>query len=599
MKLLGKEMTRGGQFLVLVIIAGSFLGGRLAYNTFFPKKAKIVVVTTKATGLPPLAYDKNANAPFRNIPEFNTQASMEGPEIRGELMGWNAQMGIMYAIGGKQTSVGSLAQELNLNVRLDVQNSCAKQAEDLYGFAEALHSGEANPSKGCHFIGWMGDGCPNYLAGLNTRLKKDFGDEYVAQILTFGGASFGEDKWLLKPKYVKDARGSLTCTVIRDGDWNIAVMKCQQNGWDINYDNGTYDPKKVNFVSAPNDDYMEAAKFYVSGQKVTLKIVRNGKLTDKDTTISCTGVATWFPGDLVAVKEKGGLVTAASTADYGSQMGNAIIFIKKWAQDNRKLVENLIEAIGKGGDQVKSHNEALQIACKVSQLVYADNNMTEEDYSKAYIGYDFDDEDGNTVKIGGSRVFNLADVAAYIGISGSDKYKTVYNTFGNICKESYPELLKEFPSYDEVTDWSYFKAVYLRNKSLMGTASKPQFASNDQIKEVVGDRSYSIEFETGSANIRPSSFVILDNVANQITVADNLLVEVAGHTDNTGNPSANITLSKARADAVRHYILSKTDSENPDRIRSKGYGAGVPIADNSTSDGRQKNRRVEIKLGRK
>jgi outer membrane protein OmpA-like peptidoglycan-associated protein len=516
-------------------------------------------------------------------------------------MGWNAQMGIMYAVGGKQTSAGSICQEMGLNVQLDVQNNTGKQAEDLYAFAQGYVSGDQ--SKGCHFIGWMGDGVPNYLKGLNDRLKKDFGEEYQAVVIGFAGASFGEDKWMLKPKYAKDARGSLTCTVIRDGDWNIAVIKSQTNGWPINYDLGTYDPTKVNFVSAPNDDYMEAAKFYASGQKVTLKLVKNGKITDTDTTLACTGVSTWFPGDYEAVKQKGGLVVAASTADYSAQMACALVCIKKWAKDNRKVVENLIEAIGRGGDQVKSHDLALRFGCKVAQMVFADDNITEDDYYKAYTSFDLTDDDGNTVKIGGSRVFNLADACNYVGITGGqDKYKTVYNTFGNICKESYPEILSDFIPYEEATDWSFLKAVYLKNKSDIGTISKTDFNATDQVREVVGDANYAIEFEIGSAVIRPSSYPILNKIADQLTIADNLLVEIAGHTDNTGSPETNASLSKARAQSVANYIIARDPGSFSSRISSsrvKGWGPSKPIADNLTVEGRQKNRRVEIKLGRK
>lgn len=593
-----KNMTWGGRIVTLILIAGLLLGARTAYNKLVPKKAKNARIVTKATGLPPLPYDKASSAPVRTLPEFNEPATIEGLEIRGELMGWNAQMGIMYAVGGRQTSVGSLCEESKLNVHLDVQNNTGKQGEDLYAFAEALHSGEANPSKGCHFIAWMGDGCPNYFAGLNARLKKDFGDDYGVKIVTFGGASFGEDKWMLKPKFSKDARGSLTCTVIRDGDWNIAVIKSQANGWDINTDQTTYDPTKVNFVSAPSDDYMEAVKFYTTGQKVTLKLVKNGKISG-DTTLACSGVATWFPGDYEAVKQKGGLVTVASTADYGAQMANAVIFINKWAADNRTLVEKFVEAVGKGGDQVKSHDEALRFASQVSEVVYADREKTADDWYNAYKSFEVTDDDGNVIKVGGSRVFNLADVAAYTGVSGgSDKYRTIYNTFGNICKEAYPEVLSQYPAYEDVTDWTYLKAVYLKNKDVAGTVSKKEFTASDNIREVVGDRSYSIEFETGSAVLRPSSYKVLDDIASQITIQSNLLVEVSGHTDNTGNSSNNLTLSEMRAKAVKDYIVNKDPSDFSNRIKAKGYGQEKPIADNSTADGRQRNRRVEIKVGR-
>ena len=212
-------MQIGGKIVMLLAIVALCWAGMKVYRKIVPEKAKDVTVTTKTNSLPPLAYDKNANAPARKSPDFNNPSStVQGPDIRGELMGWNAQMGLMYAVGGTQTSVGSIAEELGLNIHLDVQNSCSKQGSDLYAFAQSLKAGNPNPTEGCHFIAWMGDGVPSYFAGLTERIKKDLGDEYIPQVITFGWASFGEDKWLIKAKFAKDARGSLNVGVIRDGD---------------------------------------------------------------------------------------------------------------------------------------------------------------------------------------------------------------------------------------------------------------------------------------------------------------------------------------------------------------------------------------------
>lgn len=596
-----KNLTTGGKVIFALIIGALIFGFKWGYDKYWPKEVKKANIVS-AANIPPLAYDKAANAVFRKVPEFNEPVDIQAPEMRGGLMGWNAQSGLMYAVGGTVTSKGSIAEELGLNIKLLVQNNCSKQAEELYAFTQEFASGNPNPTKGYHFIAWMGDGVPAYFSSLVTRCEKDFGPEYIPQVIYFGGASFGEDKWLLKQKYAKNPLGSLTVTVIRDGDWNIAVLNAKQRGLKINFDHSTYDPDAVNFIPAPNDDYMEAAKFYVAGQKVTLRLVKNGRYTGKDTTLAATGVATWFPGDFQAVKEKGGLVTVASTKDYGGQMANAIIFCKKWAADNRPLIEKFIEAVGRGGDQVKSHDEALRFAAKVSQLVYADQNMTDEDWYNAFKSYDVTDDDGNTVNIGGSRVFNLADAAAYTGISGGrDTYKSVYNTFGRFCVEGYPEVIASYPEYEKVTDWSYLRAVYNRNKSTAGTVSKADIKSTDRITKVVADGSYSIEFETGSSTIKPSSYKLLDQLSDQLSIADNLVIEIMGHTDNTGDDKVNIPLSEARAKAVKEYF-AKEDAEVGRRITSyKGYGSTRPKDPNANQNDpavRATNRRVEIKIGR-
>lgn len=594
-----KNLTTGGKILLILLVVGLLAGAKFGYEKFFPKKVKESTITTKATGLPPLSYDKNANASFRKLPELNEPADVQAPEVRFLPFGWNGFSGVNYAVGGITTAKGSIAEELGLNIHVGVNNSTSEQLNQLYAFAEDLHAGTANPTKGAHAIILMADAWANYASGINARLKKDFGDEYRAEIVTFVGASFGEDFWAVKPKYAKDARGSVTVTVVRDGDWNIAVIKSQTMGWDINNDLGTYDRKKVNFVAAPNDDYTEAGKMYITGQKVTLKIVENGKYTGKDTTLAVSGVASWFPVDQQIVSQRGGLIKIASTKEYASQMATGIIMIKKWVDENRPIVEKMIEAFGRAGEQIKSHDEALKFASQVNELVFADKEKDATAWYDAFKGYEMHDEDGNTFIIGGSRVFSLADAANYVGIAGgSDKYKVVYETFGNISKEAYPEVLSDFPPYEEVTDFSFLKAVYNKAKKegTAGSISKTDFAQAQKGK-VIGDANYSIEFATGSAVIKAESYKILDKIADQLTIADNAFVEIGGHTDNTGDDASNVELSKARAASVAEYLTKK----NPDlgassKMTSKGFGSGKPVAENTTAEGKARNRRVEIKL---
>jgi outer membrane protein OmpA-like peptidoglycan-associated protein len=71
-----------------------------------------------------------------------------------------------------------------------------------------------------------------------------------------------------------------------------------------------------------------------------------------------------------------------------------------------------------------------------------------------------------------------------------------------------------------------------------------------------------------------------------------LVVEIQGHTDNTGDPAADQVLSEQRATAVKSALTAEGIAAN--RLTAKGYGLTKPIADNSTPEGRAKNRRVEL-----
>lgn len=101
-----------------------------------------------------------------------------------------------------------------------------------------------------------------------------------------------------------------------------------------------------------------------------------------------------------------------------------------------------------------------------------------------------------------------------------------------------------------------------------------------------------IQFESGKDVIRPVSFTVLNEIAKVFVENQTYVVEIQGHTDNVGNKDMNQRLSESRANAVRTYLISKGVAEK--RLTAKGFGDGVPVADNKTAAGRAKNRRVEF-----
>jgi outer membrane protein OmpA-like peptidoglycan-associated protein len=100
-----------------------------------------------------------------------------------------------------------------------------------------------------------------------------------------------------------------------------------------------------------------------------------------------------------------------------------------------------------------------------------------------------------------------------------------------------------------------------------------------------------VQFATGRATITPDSFARLDALVEYMTHKKTARLEISGHTDNAGKKAANKKLSQQRADAIRDYLVSK--GVEAGRIKAVGYGDEKPIAPNDTSEGRQKNRRIE------
>jgi OmpA-OmpF porin, OOP family len=104
-----------------------------------------------------------------------------------------------------------------------------------------------------------------------------------------------------------------------------------------------------------------------------------------------------------------------------------------------------------------------------------------------------------------------------------------------------------------------------------------------------------IEFEPGSATLRPSGQLILDEMAAALLKINDKPIELIGHTDAQGARVKNIELSLARAAAVRTYLIGKGVSGA--RLKALGAGPDKPLATNDTAQGRARNRRIEFRLG--
>ena len=114
-----------------------------------------------------------------------------------------------------------------------------------------------------------------------------------------------------------------------------------------------------------------------------------------------------------------------------------------------------------------------------------------------------------------------------------------------------------------------------------------------EIQKVMKDLSNAL-FKFGSFKLGETEKGYLDTVADWIKSEPEISVEIGGHTDSVGSDSYNQKLSEQRAKAVHDYIVSQGVDKS--RLSYKGYGESEPIATNETEAGRQRNRRVELKI---
>ncbi|MGF6181415.1 OOP family OmpA-OmpF porin [Massilia sp. UYP32] len=103
-----------------------------------------------------------------------------------------------------------------------------------------------------------------------------------------------------------------------------------------------------------------------------------------------------------------------------------------------------------------------------------------------------------------------------------------------------------------------------------------------------------IEFESGKATLTPAGTEVLDGMTAALKKLNGVKVEVIGHTDNAGSRAGNLSLSQARAEAVKAYVVSQGIAEAS--IAVSGEGPDRPVADNRTPEGKARNRRIEFKV---
>lgn len=103
-----------------------------------------------------------------------------------------------------------------------------------------------------------------------------------------------------------------------------------------------------------------------------------------------------------------------------------------------------------------------------------------------------------------------------------------------------------------------------------------------------------VSFDTNSATVRQGLYSEIDRITSVLTQYPQTVIRVEGHTDSVGSEAYNLDLSNKRAMAVKNLLAQRGIADA--RIEAVGYGETMPVATNETEAGRQKNRRVEIKV---
>ena len=139
---------------------------------------------------------------------------------------------------------------------------------------------------------------------------------------------------------------------------------------------------------------------------------------------------------------------------------------------------------------------------------------------------------------------------------------------------------------------TYYNQIIVTEKEMQQEVTADAASLSDEINKTGHVAVYGIHFDTGKATIQADSENILSELVKLLHQSPDLKLRVEGHTDNQGAAAANQALSEKRAQAVVAWLVAHGTSAS--RLVAKGLGQTTPVADNSTPDGRAKNRRVEL-----
>ena len=190
----------------------------------------------------------------------------------------------------------------------------------------------------------------------------------------------------------------------------------------------------------------------------------------------------------------------------------------------------------------------------------------------------------------------LADYAESIAFFGKPGEESDYANIFQMAQEMYREerLIKRRYESEGTVDRRYLNALSGRFSSTSSEAPIEYKAPPKGATPIATQRR-SIYFEPNSANMGLDSRAVVDEIASFMRAYENTVVDIEGNTDSTGSRALNMQLSKDRAEAVKRYLVEKY--KYPDsRMRTAGNGPDKPVENNATTEGREKNRRTDIKV---
>src|SRR3989449_5416416 len=195
--------------------------------------------------------------------------------------------------------------------------------------------------------------------------------------------------------------------------------------------------------------------------------------------------------------------------------------------------------------------------------------------------------------LGGVKLADYADNKSFMGSAGSN---SDYANIFQMAQDMYHELriIKRSNNAEESLDRRYIEKLS-GSFSTASTEAPIEYKEPARGATPIATQHRSIYFEPNSSRMSLDSRTVVDELANTMRAYENTVVDIEGNTDSTGARAYNIQLSHARADEVKRYLMDRYGFPAA-RLRTAGNGPDKPMDTNATAEGREKNRRTDIKV---
>ncbi len=195
--------------------------------------------------------------------------------------------------------------------------------------------------------------------------------------------------------------------------------------------------------------------------------------------------------------------------------------------------------------------------------------------------------------LGGVKLADYADNRSFMGAAGSNSdYANIFRMAQDMYHEAL--IIKHTNNPEESLDRRYVEKLQ-DNFSMASTETPIEYKEPAKGATPLATQHRSIYFDPNSSRMSLDSRAVVDELAGTMRAYENTVVDIEGNTDSTGSRAYNIQLSQQRADAVKDYLVEKYGFPAV-RLKTAGNGPDKPLDTNATAEGREKNRRTDIKV---